>query len=324
MKKVAVFLMIVPAAIISVAMGGWDGYAPVAEAQLTVKVVDDVGSPVGSALISLGFFNMRNPEAGTRVECYTDPNGYAVLIGQTSGELAYWISKDGYYDSNGGYKKWMKIWRPPSSNIENGRWQPWNPTLDVVLKKISDPVPMYVKSVRTDIPAENKPIGFDLEKGDWVLPYGAGAHSDILFKLYRDLNSWQDYRSSLTLTFPNKEDGIKNVYASHKEGPKYAMPYSAPQDGYSTNLFFKESYRNYQEEREDQNYVFRVRTVLDGNGEIKSALYGKIHGNILFDVRGSETASLLFKYYLNSTSNDRNIEFDPDKNLFGGRDRFAP
>ena len=59
------------------------------------------------------------------------------------------------------------------------------------------------------------------------------------------------------------------------------------------------------------NYFFRVRTVLDEHGNVKSALYGKIYGDFM-----------QFTYYLNPTPNDHNIEFDPPRNLLGGRRRF--
>jgi len=49
-----------------------------------------------------------------------------------------------------------------------------------------------------------------------------------------------------------------------------------------------------------------VRTVLDSNGNAKSALYGKIYG---------DTMMMNFHYYLNPTPNDRNVEFDPKQNL---------
>ena len=52
-----------------------------------------------------------------------------------------------------------------------------------------------------------------------------------------------------------------------------------------------------------------MRTVLDENGNVKSALYGKIYGDPM---------QMNFRYYLNPTPNDRNIEFDPKQNLLGG------
>ena len=57
----------------------------------------------------------------------------------------------------------------------------------------------------------------------------------------------------------------------------------------------------------DRNYFFRVRTLLDEHGNVKSALYGKIYGDFM-----------QFAYYLNPTPNDRNVEFDPKQNLLHG------
>jgi hypothetical protein len=52
------------------------------------------------------------------------------------------------------------------------------------------------------------------------------------------------------------------------------------------------------------NYYIRVRTKVDDRGNIVSAHYGKIYGDFM-----------QFKYYLNPTINDRNVEFDPKQNL---------
>ncbi len=61
----------------------------------------------------------------------------------------------------------------------------------------------------------------------------------------------------------------------------------------------------------------RTRQKLDEGGELREALYGKFHGAIT--VRGiarPELPTLTFIYYLNPTPNDRNMEFDPKRNLF--------
>src|SRR5204863_9024831 len=52
-------------------------------------------------------------------------------------------------------------------------------------------------------------------------------------------------------------------------------------------------------------YFFRIRTSVHASGKIVSANYGKIYGDFMD-----------FTYYLNPTPNDRNIEFDPKRNLF--------
>lgn len=53
--------------------------------------------------------------------------------------------------------------------------------------------------------------------------------------------------------------------------------------------------------------IIRVRTKVNDRGDIVSAHYGKIYGDFM-----------QFKYYLNPTINDRNVEFDPKQNLIEG------
>ena len=59
--------------------------------------------------------------------------------------------------------------------------------------------------------------------------------------------------------------------------------------------------------------------MLDDKGRVKSALYGKMHGDIrLYAGTKAPKAGMGFTYYLNPTPNDRNVEFDPSRNLFAG------
>jgi len=62
-----------------------------------------------------------------------------VATGEPTGDLNYWITKDGYYKTEGGY--WF--YPGPERSVKDGRWQPWNPTNTVVLKEIRNPVPMF-------------------------------------------------------------------------------------------------------------------------------------------------------------------------------------
>jgi hypothetical protein len=59
-----------------------------------------------------------------------------------------------------------------------------------------------------------------------------------------------------------------------------------------------------------------VRTRYDEKGKLKDAYYGKIYGD--FEIQGDEkrgVISISFLYYLNSTSLDRNLEWDMKNNL---------
>jgi hypothetical protein len=66
------------------------------------------------------------------------------------------------------------------------------------------------------------------------------------------------------------------------------------------------------ETQADQNYFFRIRTEKDDRGNIVSALYGKIVGDIEFWPNGK----IRFQYCLNSKLNSQAMEFDPKQNLF--------
>ena len=130
---------------------------------------------------------------------------------------------------------------------------------------------------------------------------------------------------SLTVSFSNDGDGIQSVYRAKRTGSMLRLSREAPVDGYHPELL-KEVYQRepnappHSDVREDQNYFFRIRTEKDEDGNIVSALYGKIYG----DFEGFEHGTLRFTYYLNPTSNDRNLEFDPDRNLFFGEQVDEP
>ena len=66
-----------------------------------------------------------------------------------------------------------------------------------------------------------------------------------------------------------------------------------------------------------QTYFFRVRTVKQ-NDRIVSALYGKIKEGFQLAPSNSKTCKVKLAYYLNPTSLDRNMEWDPQRNLLKG------
>lgn len=62
-------------------------------------------------------------------------------------------------------------------------------------------------------------------------------------------------------------------------------------------------------------YLYRVRTVLDDKGQVKSAWHGKIDGELEWDASNFPTAQVTFTYYLNPDGTP-NLEFDRKRNLF--------
>ena len=130
-----------------------------------------------------------------------------------------------------------------------------------------------------------------------------------------------------SVKFSNSGDGIQSVYVKPVGYGQLRLPATTPREGYQASLS-QRSYKAKIGEREhndnqahapigrraewDQNYFFRVRSE-NKYGAVVSTLYGKIHDDFIWEL----DRSLEFTYYLNPTPNDRNVEFDPDKNLFG-------
>lgn len=63
--------------------------------------------------------------------------------------------------------------------------------------------------------------------------------------------------------------------------------------------------------REDQNYIFRIRTQKDKDGNIKNALYWEMHG----DFSAALDGYIEFTCFLNQESNCRGLEWN-GMNLF--------
>lgn len=282
-------------------------------AKITAKVVDEHGKLVTGANVSISF--MKAKEKGWGMTTYdregtSGNDGLYSASGEGTQSVSIFITKDGYYPSGDGVKLISR------SSLLN-RWEPWNPTVEVVLKKKRNPVPMYMKGTnKLKISAFDQPVGFDLEKGDLVTPYGAGVTSDFIFVFHSDDRAYTDYVCNFTLKFLNQLDGIQEYYFDDNDQSYYKWPFEAPLSGYTGSLYKEKSMipgKGYKSnEKKNVHYIFRIRTKTDKDGNIISALYGKIGKEFEFDPKGS----IFFGYYLNPDGTP-NIEEDPKKNLFG-------
>jgi len=286
------------------------------DGQITFHVLDDSGKSLANIPVDTVVFDRSKPPATYKViTSTTDMHGLAVVAAPNiSKEYSYTVRNlAGYYSSGGLYQ---------FHTSANGRWLPWNPEIEIILKPIGNRVPMYAKKVwQASLPEKDKPIGYDLVMGDWVAPYGKGGTNDLIFTLKRQFTSvTQDFNATLVLTFQNDGDGIQSVMTD-KSGSTFRIPRSAPPDGYESKLILQMRREKgkpitgvFADPR--QNYFFRVRAKTDGQGNIVGALYGKIYGGVGWDIFHSPTAHLHFAYYLNPKPDSRNMEFDPSQNLF--------
>jgi len=309
-------------------------------AKITIKVIDSQGNPIEGAKTGIGFELPKSIGEGWGVNTYgntdvSDGDGLFTNEGETSPHVTYAVSKEGYYRSDGKFTKFTGT----TGILGFRKYEPWNPTIEVVLKKVIDPIAMYAVNRSAprpgelpEIPEIGRFVGYDLMVNDWVVPHGLGTHRDLLFKIdITRANSTRDYDVTFTLKFSNVGDGLIEYTPDISKGKSaLRFPHHAPVSGYIDELVqHYERTPGIRKTRKgprgnpdfDTNYFFRVRTELDDKGNVVGGLYGKVHGQIELGNWAwlhKEKAYIDFNYYLNPNNNDTNIEYDPEKNLFKG------
>jgi hypothetical protein len=288
------------------------------KARVTALVVDEQGSPMSGATVKFVFGESSNANAIVKVGGVTGNDGIFAGEGYSDGGYGADITKNNFYPNGLG--------APALVDVVNGRWQPWNPTVKVVLRKIEKPVPLYGKQAWIEIPQTNTPCGYDLEAGDWIAPYGKGKTVDFVMTLNRQYENRRKFNVSVVLSFSNALDGIQETKLPEDyRNSIFKWPRLAPDTGYEATFTTRleaipgKGYNDTASEK--QAYFFRVRTV-ERDGKIVSALYGKIGGGLRLAPSNSKTCELYLAYYLNPTSLDRNMEFDLKHNLLTNIGQF--
>lgn len=315
-------------------------------AQIAFRVIDDNANVVSGASVSVSTPMPTRTLSGFEYEGenkqydkMTDTNGAVIFnIPCELGRISYGVSGERnppnsfyqmliagipYYCDRGGKIQFK--------NVIDNVWQPRNKAVEIIVRNIINPIPMYAKnlvSAETLFPEYNQSICYDMERGDWLPPYGNGQVADFVYRMDCVLapigaDQIQYYDATMMLTFTNEDDGILEYpdSQSNLEGSVFHLPRYAPEDGYVNHWELKK-YRHVDgssltasPKNEKMNYFIRVRTQKDKDGKITSALYGKIRGPIWYGIT-ARGAGLDMCYYLNPTPNDRNMEFDPKRNLF--------
>lgn len=267
---------------------------------MKVHVHDEDGKPVEEAYVRGVFF--QDQVVDKKIlgghQGLTDSKGLVELSGHEELYVTLTVKKNNYYDSQ------------KRVTVRSGHGR----DVFILLRKKRNPIAMYAKKVTNVSPGYDKAklkqinkVGFDLIVGDYVAPYGSGVVSDVVFRTESIRRSWDDFELKRLITFSNKLDGLIPYYFEHKESA-YKGPYLTPLEGYKNEWLQRFSRRPEEADQGNidgnRNYFIRIRTEVNKEGEITHAYYGKIYGDFP-----------RFTYYVNPTPNDRNIEFDPGKNL---------
>ncbi len=257
-----------------------------------VTVTEEDGTPIEGADATINFLGYSGRQT-QRFKGKTDSSGLFQASGSPQLRMSVRLEKNGYYNTNSD-----RLSRKQDHN------------LTFVLRRIKTPIPLYAKRLQVVAPVLDKEFGYDCEVGDWVNPHGKGRTKDLVFNpiIHHETDKYTNYHYELAVSFSNEKDGF--VKFEQNTASEFKAPYELPK-----NANFQNSWR-YFKKREpgkgietnsepSKGYFFRLRTQVDGNGDIISCHYAKAFGDIPD-----------LKIYFNSTQNDRNLEFDSEQNLF--------
>jgi hypothetical protein len=283
------------------------------EQKLRIRVTDESGMPLKDAACMGGWWK------DVFVHGTTDQDGIVELTGRTGRHETLAKAKvEGYYPS--------EIYRFMMTDMKGNHWEPWPVEVNLVMKKIRNPHPMYAVKPgedmkftfpKVDIPA----FAFDLMARDWVAPHGKGKIADCVLTPRKGEAKTNELLppGTMLMAFSNPNDGIVASADAPTGGSELASSTEAPVSGYLKECVF--SNRPMEDglfpglELSRRVWVFRVRSKLNEKGNIVNAHYGKIQGQpeILFFRQGP---AFRMTYYLNGKENDRNLEWDMKTNLF--------
>ena len=309
------------------------------EAKFDIRVVDELGTPVPAARVFGGAWWPDREKIGVgkvfrdkSFDVQTDTNGMATVSAVAYVDVGVNVIKTNFYRSEITYTLLGKEDGSMTLDLDTRRWLPWPAKKTIVLKRIRNPIPMYIKGEDIKLPVEGKPVGYDLMKGDWVSPYGKGINQDFLICVTGTFSKVEGqfggYRPvcdlQMNVTFSNPGDGIQTnsvpVHNGNYMGSRLVTDHEAPADGYSSEYTYQQRVRLSQkdninsQDRISQIAYFRVRTKLDEKGEVKSAMYGFVLRDFKASYKMDGNIRVKFEYFLNPDGT-RNVECEQGTNL---------
>lgn len=283
--------------------------AALSNAHFKVTVTDGQGNPVKGAHVQ-GYFTNSRYDYKPQPERLgvTDKYGKTEVSGPGIADVYVRVYKKGYYESQ------KKISIVKSKNR----------AISFVLRPKKNPIAMYAKHMVVQVDKNISTYGLNLIDGTVVLSGKRGTDSDVYIssRIKVKSSNWAnlDLSHKLELTFPHKNDGVAVARIDEKWwDSKYKSAYQAPKNGYM-NVFEVSLSRSksggIQNKNIDEPLYLRIRTVTNKNGKIVSAIYCKVFPGISVMGALSDTPGFEMTYYCDPTPNDRNVEFDLNKNLF--------
>ena len=276
-----------------------------ARGKVTVHVVDSNGKDVPGAAVQGGFYN--NGKSGYGFKEKTGASGLVTLENDCTGDLNFWVEKEGYYRTSNRY--WF--FKNGFDCVKRGRWLPWNPTLRVVLKEKRGPVSLVTTQIESFLPMREL-TGFDCAKGDWTPPNGKGDTADITFHYDSVSDDTHCFYTNRLIITASKGGGFQILNGDTFS--QFRSVYEASGDGYADTVEcqFERSGSTIAKNitvAENDYIVFRIRRESGASDSNPVFKYGKIY-NFKYGESMSKKGFGYVKYthYFNPNPGDRNLE----------------
>ena len=278
-------------------------------AKIQIHIVDDLGSEVPAAEVRV-FMGMNFRPNGYYLNGVTDTNGIYIVEGKTCGdEIIIDVTKQGYYAST---KKLSFAEMGDEHDVQDGRWQPFGGEERIPLRRTIHPENLIVFEKIIDVPQTNAWLGFDMEKMDFINPFGVGVFSDFELKADWDgLPAWKSKHCGAEIRFSGTKTG--GYYVDNVIESRFPYAYTARIDSSFKEKSIRIVERNGDSHStkvpfaKDVSLVTRTRSIVDEQGKLKMTNYGCIKR---FEIGPSRrgVALLRLSYIFNPTPNDTNLE----------------
>ena len=148
-------------------------------ASIVIEAVDEDGTPVAGADVEVYFYVLdRQPNKRTGK---TDSNGRFTACANATWDVRGFVRKEGFHEGRGIHYLQENL---SAKSVAKGRWQPWNPTIRILMLRKGKSADFVRKSEwRIELPETEMPFGYDFDVGDFVVPHGKGIHPHIFFTL---------------------------------------------------------------------------------------------------------------------------------------------
>ena len=284
------------------------------KSMFTLRIVDSQGTPVEGASVDVGpFLNWSRLPLQQYV---TDSKGILVIVDDDANKYHVHVSKGGYYDSDGA----IQFFSHHYVCVEDGRWIPWNPHVEFVLKPKGSMVQLdhFKSSERPPKFPSDVDVPFDFLCCDFLPPYGNGRETNAVIRMSGSIDGNRSSHSVTSIAFPQGGGMRKEVVNGFS---RFAFPREIRDTDFCQTITIQRDASRDSKEKISGGLIpgieyFALKIPTNTKGGTNGFFYGVITKGPTADLveEGSNNAILFIEYYLNTEIGNRVIE---SKQLIG-------